>query len=183
MTGDEEGAPQGPSEQHASDSSSYTQDTPGGTDADGTDAWETVVGTVLLLDELGFVLFRAAPNPNYGRSQYHRYKKRAWTEPDQREFIYRERWSKLIHADNAERIDKFTPADRICLVMDQRVCEVETDGDDGDALRELLAELGVVVFLELASPGGGRKFLIARHPALFWVTPDKEVAGWPHIEV
>jgi len=149
----------------------------------GTDAWETVVGTVLLLDELGFVLFRAEPNRNYGGSQYHRNKKRAWNEPDQREFLYRERWSKLIHADNAERIDKFTPADRICLVMDQRVCEVETDGADGDALRELLAELGVVVFLELASPGGGSKFLIARHPALFWVTPDKEVAGWPHIEV
>src|SRR6185312_9031400 len=42
----------------------------------GTDAWETVVGTVLLLDELGFVLFRAAPNRNYGGSQYHRNKKR-----------------------------------------------------------------------------------------------------------
>lgn len=69
------------------------------------------------------------------------------------------------------------------IMAEDRVAEVETDGDDGEALKALLVSLDVPIYIHLKSPGGGDKFLVPGHADLPWITQDKDVPGWPKIEV
>jgi hypothetical protein len=78
-------------------------------------------------------------------------------------------WQKMTGEGNHDRIARFQAGMALCANTGSVVAVVDVDprnGGDVVKVRDLLATLGVRIFAEIATPGGGRHFYIAGHPAL-----------------
>jgi hypothetical protein len=115
------------------------------------------------LADLGVPIFTAPP----GGSEFHR--------PDG--------WQHTDPGAATAVIAAHRPGDAICAVTGARVAVVDVDtrnGGDPDAVQHLLTDLGVTVFAEVATPGGGRHFYVAGHPEL---ATAHNLRGYPGIDV
>ncbi len=127
-------------------------------------------GFVLDLDAIGVPLFTASPAAD-------------------REFNQPTGWSQLTAGSNHDRLDCYREGDAISGVMGGAVAAIDVDtrnGGDLEKVRQLLAGLGVTVFAEVETPGGGAHFYIAGHPDLPTVhaTADRPaLKGYPGVEI
>jgi hypothetical protein len=67
--------------------------------------------------------------------------------------------------------------------MGGNVAAVDVDprnGGDVDQVRQLLLELGVRIYAEIVTPGGGRHFYVAGHPEL---ASAHGLRGWPGVDI
>src|SRR4051794_12643097 len=105
------------------------------------------------------------------------------------EFIRPLGWQRLDLAGNIDRLHRHEPGHAVMGVMGGPVAVVDVDvrnGGDPDRTRQLLDALGVRVFADVLTAGGGRHFYIAGHPDLPTVhaTRDREAfSGHAGVEV
>ncbi|WP_277371060.1 AAA family ATPase [Rhodococcus rhodochrous] len=106
-----------------------------------------------------------------------------------REWIHPGGWSTLDASGNWDRIEQFVDGDALCVVLGGPVTVVDVDTKNGasiDAVRQLLAGLGVAVFAEVTTPSGGKHFYVAGHPDLPTVHAKQDrdgLRGYPGVEI
>ena len=106
------------------------------------------------------------------------------------EFFRPKGWQKLTSEGNAERLSTFTPDKAICANSGGLVTVFDVDprnGGDFEKVRALLLkELGVRIYGEVATPGGGRHFYVTGHPALPTVHSKRDnpkLPGFPGLDI
>jgi hypothetical protein len=90
---------------------------------------------------------------------------------------------KLSSAGNRAQLAKWRPGFAIMGRMGGNVAAVDVDprnGGDVDKTRQMLDGLGVRVYAEIETPGGGRHFYVPGHPEL---ASAHHLDGWPGIDV
>ena len=99
------------------------------------------------------------------------------------EFLRPKGWQLLDRDGNRERLKVWQDGLAVCAVMGERVAVVDVDprnGGDIEQVRTLLAELGVTVFGEVATPGLGRHFYVHGHRDL---PHCNNLVGFPGVDV
>ena len=135
-------------------------------------AWEFVNK---LIDQR-VTVWMATPIPNY-----------VWPSKD--EHIWPKGWPRITpdipgaSSHSRIRLGGYESGCRICANTGEKLAVVDVDprnGGDIERVRKLLADLGVRVFAEVITPGGGRHFYVAGHPDL----PSRQtIEGWPGVEI
>lgn len=93
-------------------------------------------------------------------------------------------WQRLTADGNAGRLAARRPGDAVMAVCGGRLVVVDVDPRNGGrvaAVREVLLELGVRIFAEIATPGGGVHFYVAGHPEI--ASAHSSISGWPGVDV
>ena len=110
--------------------------------------------------------------------------------PEGPEFVRPKGWPTLDPGDNEARLTTFQEyRDALCLNTGMPVAVVDVDPDNGgdiEKVRALLARLGVRIFAEVDTPGGGKHFYVAGHPDLVSThsTADNQMLpGFPGVDV
>ncbi|MDJ0027476.1 AAA family ATPase [Gordonia alkanivorans] len=106
--------------------------------------------------------------------------------PGRPEYRYPDGWQTTDPATNWDRLERFTEGDAVCAVGCDAVAFVDVDPQNGasvDDVRALLDQLGVRVYYEDRTPGGGAHFGVAGHPDLPTVSGQKGLPGWPGVEI
>ncbi|QIK49644.1 AAA family ATPase [Gordonia hongkongensis] len=102
------------------------------------------------------------------------------------EYRYPSDWQTTDPSTNWDRIERFTDGDAVCAVGCDAVAFVDVDPQNGasvDDVRALLEQLGVRIYYEDRTPGGGAHFGVAGHPELPTVSGQKGLPGWPGVEI
>jgi AAA domain/Bifunctional DNA primase/polymerase, N-terminal len=105
------------------------------------------------------------------------------------EFIRARGWTKFMSHDNSERLKAFRPGMAICANTGGIVVVIDVDprnGGDVENVRALLKALGVRIFAEVVTPGGGRHFYVRGHPQLPSVhstETNKRLPGFPGVDI
>ena len=108
---------------------------------------------------------------------------------DGREFCHPPGWSSFTSDGNAARLAKRRPGDAVCAVVGDpfAVLDVDTrNGGDVEAVRLLLGVLGIRIYAEESTPGGGAHFWVAGDPDLPTVhaTAGRDgLRGMPGVEL
>lgn len=103
--------------------------------------------------------------------------------PGGQEFQHPVGWSAFTAEGNEARLSRARSGDAVCGLMGGRVAVVDVDarnGGDVETVRLLLAELGVTVFAEVGTPGGGVHFYVAGHADL---PTTHRLVGYPGVDV
>ena len=103
--------------------------------------------------------------------------------PGGTEFARPPGWSRTDPAQASLTLARWRPPDALCAVLGGPVAVVDVDtrnGGDVDAVRGLLVWLGVVIFADVATPGGGRHFYVAGHPDL---PTAHNLVGFPGVDL
>lgn len=99
------------------------------------------------------------------------------------EFVRPMGWQNLTADGNAERLPDWRPGMAGCAVTGGPLVVVDVDLQNGgnvDAIREWLTGLGVVIFAEIETPGGGAHFYVAGHPD---IASGSRLPGWPGVDI
>ena len=106
------------------------------------------------------------------------------------EFTRPRDWQNLRRDGNEDRLATFEEnQDCLCLNTGGEVVVVDVDTrncGDIEKVRALLAELGVRIFAEVDTPGGGKHFYIAGHPDLPSVhstEKNQRLPGYPGVDI
>jgi hypothetical protein len=125
------------------------------------------------LRDAGVAIWTAHPNPNYFLKSGER--------SGEQEFYRPKGWPRITYI--RATIEGFTEGDCLCANTGPVLAVVDVDprnGGDIEAVRTLLRDLGVRIFAEVDTPGGGKHFYAAGHPDL----PSKQtIEGWPGVEI
>jgi archaellum biogenesis ATPase FlaH len=92
-------------------------------------------------------------------------------------------WQHSAPDHNDTVLRSWRPGWAICAVTGDQLAVVDVDprnGGDTAKVRQLLDGLGVRVFAEVATPGGGRHFYVAGHPDLMTC---HDLTEWPGVDV
>jgi AAA domain len=148
----------------------------------------TGLGFIEHLDELGVPLFTAEPG---GRRDAVPNDKGELVEvilrqPNDPEFVRPKGWPSLTAEGNQARIGEFRCYKALCAICG-KIAVIDVDprnGGDIEKVRALLANLGVRIFGEVNTPGGGKHFYVAGHedlPSTSWKKGD-ELADFPGVD-
>ncbi|MEZ0342148.1 AAA family ATPase [Mycobacterium sp. pV006] len=105
------------------------------------------------------------------------------------EFTRPSGWQSLRPDGNAARLKEWRPGMALCLNTGGLPAVVDVDprnGGDIDKVRKLLADLGVRIFAEVTTPGGGKHFYVAGHPDLRTVhstEKNERLPGFPGVDI
>jgi hypothetical protein len=92
-------------------------------------------------------------------------------------------WADLDAPGNAQRRACWRPGHALCAVMGGRVAGLDCDprnGGDPAELRRAMAETGVRIYADVATPGNGAHLYVPGHPDL---ASAMKLDGWPGVEV
>lgn len=124
---------------------------------------------VCRLGDMGVTVFASQPRKDQSAGEY-------WHPTD---------WSALTPASNLLELKRWKPGHAMRVLGGDIVAIIDVDTKepykaDPEAVRALLADLGVRIFAEIQTPSGGRHFYVAGHPDMPTV---HAVTGWPGVEV
>lgn len=99
------------------------------------------------------------------------------------EFRHPTEWSRLDREGNDVRLKEWRHGDAVCALTGHGFVVVDVDpqnGGDATLVRQALDALGVRLFAEVATPGGGRHFYVATHPD---VPTSRNLDGHPGVDI
>jgi Protein of unknown function (DUF3631) len=103
--------------------------------------------------------------------------------PSGEDYIRPREWQHLTLAGNEARLQAFTDGQALCAVTGYKLAVVDVDprnGGDTCRVGQLLDGLGVQVFGEVETPGGGRHFYIPAHPDL---PSSHDLLDYPGVDI
>lgn len=96
-------------------------------------------------------------------------------------------WQQYTAEGNGERLGRYRPGtDALCGLCGDQIAVVDVDprnGADIDAVATLLNDLGVTVYAAVETPGGGRHYYVAGHPALRSAHFRPDHPQWPGLDI
>jgi len=93
-------------------------------------------------------------------------------------------WPSFTADGNGERLCRWQPGYAVMACCGGRVVVIDIDprnGGDVNAVMEVLTELGVRIFAEIATPGGGAHLYVAGHPDI--ASAHSSIRSWPGVDL